>query len=60
MQWEELNTDRYYKFINEIIKTRGQWTAVLVKDDATIFENHHIIPKCFGGLPVTHKLKLSI
>ena len=24
MKWEELNTKRYYEYINNIIKTRGQ------------------------------------
>lgn len=46
MQWEELNTKRYYDYIYNIINTRGQWNI----PDGEYFECHHIIPKCFGGL----------
>lgn len=43
--WEELNTERYYEYINKIIQERGQWS---VKEHRS---RHHIILKCKGGLP---------
>lgn len=44
MEWQALNTDRYYDFINQIIRSRGQWGI-----ENEYYEGHHIIPKCFGG-----------
>ena len=35
----------YNEFIQNIIKTRGQWNI----PDGEYFEKHHIIPKCIGG-----------
>lgn len=35
----------YYEFIQNIIKTRGQWNPPM-----QYWEGHHIIPKCLGGL----------
>lgn len=40
------NSPKYFEFINNIIKSRGQWN---VSD--TYFEVHHIIPICCGGEP---------
>lgn len=37
----------YKEFIQNIINTRGQWNI----PDGEYYENHHIIPKCLGGLP---------
>lgn len=37
----------YKEFIQNIINTRGQWGI----DEQEIFEAHHIIPRCLGGLP---------
>ena len=37
----------YNEFINNIIKTRGQWGI----KKGEYKEVHHIIPKCMGGLP---------
>ena len=42
----------YNEFIQNIIDTRGQWN---IPDDE-YFEAHHIIPKCFGGLPKHHSM----
>ena len=39
-----LNSD-YYQFIQNIIKTRGQW-----EPPSGYWEGHHIVPKCLGGL----------
>lgn len=44
-EWEELNTVRYYEYINNIINDRGQWAI----QKGVYKEGHHIIPKCFGG-----------
>ena len=38
-----LNSD-YYNFIQNIIKSRGQWAP-----PTEYWEGHHIIPKCLGG-----------
>ena len=45
MEWNDLNTSRYYDYINSIIKTRGQWNI----NDGDYKECHHIIPKSYGG-----------
>lgn len=45
MIWEDLNTKRYYDYINDIINTRGQWNI----PDGEYWEGHHIIPRCYGG-----------
>ncbi len=37
----------YNEFINNIIKTRGQWGI----KKGEYKEVHHVIPKCMGGLP---------
>lgn len=44
-QWSELNTTRYYQYLNNIINDRGQWN--IPKDEYK--EGHHIILQCFGG-----------
>lgn len=36
---------KYYTFIQNIIKTRGQWNP-----PSNYWEGHHILPKCLGGL----------
>ena len=36
---------KYHEFIQEIIKSRGQWAP-----PSKYWEGHHIIPKCLGGL----------
>ena len=35
----------YYKFISNIINSRGQWNT-----PSKYWEGHHIIPRCLGGL----------
>lgn len=35
----------YFEFIDNIIKTRGQWNI----PNGEYWEGHHIIPKCMGG-----------
>ena len=42
---------KYKEFIQNIIDTRGQWNI----PDNKYYEVHHIIPKCMGGLPKSHK-----
>lgn len=37
----------YDEFIQNIIETRGQWAV----PDSEIYEIHHILPRCLGGLP---------
>ena len=44
--------EEYDKFIQNIINTRGQWGI----PEGEYYESHHIIPKCFGGLPVNCKV----
>lgn len=39
------NTLTYSEFIDNIIKSRGQWGIT----DDECFEGHHIIPRCLGG-----------
>lgn len=41
---------RYFEYINSIISSRGQWSEE-VRYSTIGFQRHHIIPKCFGGLP---------
>ncbi len=45
----------YKEFIQNIIDSRGQWNVP--KNES--YENHHIIPRCMGGLPLywTHTTK---
>lgn len=45
MEWESLNTSRYYEFIEKIIVERGQWNI----PDGEYWEGHHIMPVCKGG-----------
>lgn len=45
IDWNKINTDRYYCFINKIISERGAYN---VREP---YEVHHIIPRSFGGLP---------
>jgi len=47
MEWTQLNTKRYYEYINNIITTRGQWNI----PEGEYWEGHHIILNSFGGLP---------
>ena len=37
----------YSEFINNIIKSRGRWNI----PEGAYYEVHHIVPKCWGGLP---------
>ena len=37
----------YSEFINNIINSRGQWNI----PEGVYYEIHHIVPKCWGGLP---------
>lgn len=39
--------EKYDKFIQNIIETRGQWNI----PEGEYFETHHILPECLGGLP---------
>lgn len=57
-KWEELNTVRYYEYINSIIKERGQWSEE-VKKSSDGCERHHIILECKGGIPDTKVERLS-
>lgn len=41
---EQLKTTLYWDFIQNIINIRGQWNS-----PSSIWEGHHIIPKCLGG-----------
>ena len=41
----EIIASEYYKFISNIINSRGQWNI-----PSKYWEGHHIIPKCLGGL----------
>ena len=50
LQWSELNTTRYYQYLNNIIDNRGQWN--IPEDEYK--EGHHIILRCFGGTGNTH------
>jgi len=50
MIWEELDTKRYYEFINSIISSRGQW-ATEVRYGSRGCERHHIILASKGGEP---------
>lgn len=43
--WDQLNTVRYYNYIQNIIDTRGQWNI----PNTEYWEGHHIIPNCKGG-----------
>lgn len=45
LQWSELNTIRYYQYLNNIINDRGQWNI----PKGEYKEGHHIILQCFGG-----------
>lgn len=45
LQWSELNTIRYYQYLNNIINDRGQWNI----PEGEYKEGHHIILQCFGG-----------
>ena len=45
LQWFELNTTRYYQYLNNIINDRGQWNI----PKGEYKEGHHIILQCFGG-----------
>lgn len=40
----QIKDSEYFKFIQEIINARGQWSPPTV-----YWEGHHIIPKCLGG-----------
>lgn len=55
-KWEDLNTDRYYEYINKIIEERGQWSI----PEGEYFEGHHIIFRCFGGDGKSKKKDLNI
>lgn len=46
----------YKEFIQNIIKTRGQWN--ISKDE--YYEKHHIVPKCLGGVGSTYKKDSNI
>lgn len=55
--WYKLDTVRYYKFIDSIISQRGCFSNSLNNS----YENHHIIPRAFGGEPknISHKTQHS-
>lgn len=40
----QIESSDYLNFIQDIIKTRGQWSP-----PTAYWEGHHIIPKCLGG-----------
>ena len=48
MTSEEIIFMTYDEFIQNIINTRGQWNEDIRNEYC---ERHHIIPRCFGGLP---------
>lgn len=50
------NNLTYSEFIDDIIKSRGQWGIA----DDECFEGHHIIPKCLGGKGNSDKRDLNI
>lgn len=48
---ENYNHEKYDKFINGIIESRGQWNI----PEGEYWEGHHIVPKCMGGEGNTHQ-----
>lgn len=48
MDWAELETRRYYDYLNTIIKVRGQWAEEVLHSKRGC-ERHHIVLAAFKG-----------